>query len=163
MYYTSFCKHCHSPVTLETGFGTRTTQPAAILRITGKAAVRLLFKSFCTCALCGTYPYLMSVSDFTDLLKNRRDSIKLCWNKSKKMPRLNNDEGNQPIGMLNAGMSATVVLRHFGLHSKDYRAFTETILCHRNVLEVVGHVSPLLPMIAISSCSTYVTDVWLQQ
>ena len=31
------------------------------------------------------------------------------------------------------------------------------------VLEVVGHVWPLLPMIAISSCSTYVTSVWLQQ
>ena len=31
------------------------------------------------------------------------------------------------------------------------------------VLEVVGHLWPLLPMIAISSCSTYVTCVWLQQ
>ena len=30
------------------------------------------------------------------------------------MPRLNNDEQNQAIGMLNAGMSATVVSRHFG-------------------------------------------------
>ena len=30
------------------------------------------------------------------------------------MPRLNNYERNQAIGMLNAGMSATVVLRHFG-------------------------------------------------
>ena len=30
------------------------------------------------------------------------------------MPRLNNDERNQAIGSLNAGMSATVVLRHFG-------------------------------------------------
>ena len=30
------------------------------------------------------------------------------------MPRLNNDERNQAIGMLNAGMSATVVSRDFG-------------------------------------------------
>ena len=30
------------------------------------------------------------------------------------MARLNNDERNQAIGMLNAGMSATVVSRHCG-------------------------------------------------
>ena len=30
------------------------------------------------------------------------------------MPRLNNDERNQAIGMLNAGMSSTLVLRYFG-------------------------------------------------
>ena len=29
------------------------------------------------------------------------------------MPRLDNDERNQAIGMLNAGMSATIVSRHF--------------------------------------------------
>ena len=34
------------------------------------------------------------------------------------MPRLNNDERNQAIGMLNAGMSATVVLQHFGCTRK---------------------------------------------
>ena len=34
------------------------------------------------------------------------------------MPRLNNDERHQPIGMLNAGMSATVALRHFGCTRK---------------------------------------------
>ena len=39
------------------------------------------------------------------------------------MPRLN-------IGMLNAGMSATIVSRHFG-YSKECRAFMETIPCHR--------------------------------
>ena len=52
------------------------------------------------------------------------------------------------------------------LYSKDYRAFTETIPCHRklpSVLEVVGHVWLLLPMITTSPCSTYVTGVWLQQ
>ena len=34
------------------------------------------------------------------------------------MPRLSNDESNQAIGMLNAGMSATVVSRHFGCTRK---------------------------------------------
>ena len=34
------------------------------------------------------------------------------------MPRLNNDKRNQAIGMLNAGMSATVVSRHFGCTRK---------------------------------------------
>ena len=34
------------------------------------------------------------------------------------MPRLNNDERNQTIGMLNAGMSETVVSRHFGCTQK---------------------------------------------
>ena len=34
------------------------------------------------------------------------------------MPKLNNDEQNQAIGMLNAGMSATVVSRHFGCTRK---------------------------------------------
>ena len=77
-----------------------------------------LFKSFCTCALCGTYPYPVSESDFTEFFKNRHNLIKLCCNKSKKMPRLNNDERNQAIGMLNAGMSATVVSRHFGCTRK---------------------------------------------
>ena len=40
------------------------------------------------------------------------------------MPRLNNDERNQAIGMLNAGTT-------LWLYSKDYRAFTKTIPCHR--------------------------------
>ena len=31
------------------------------------------------------------------------------------------------------------------------------------ILEVVGHMWPLLPIISISSCSTYVTGLWLQQ
>ena len=50
--------------------------------------------------------------------KNRHNSIILCWNKSKKIPRLNNDERNQAVGMLNAGMSATVVSRHFACTRK---------------------------------------------
>ena len=34
------------------------------------------------------------------------------------MPKLDNDERNQAIGMLNAGMSATVVSQHFGCTRK---------------------------------------------
>ena len=34
------------------------------------------------------------------------------------MPKLNNDELNQAIGMLNAGISATVLSRHFGCTRK---------------------------------------------
>ena len=56
-------------------------------------------KLFCMCALCGLYPFPVSVSDFTDFFKNRHNSIKLCWNMSKKMPRLNNDEWNQAIAV----------------------------------------------------------------
>ena len=65
-------------------------------------------KSFCSCALCGTYPYLVSVSDSTDFFKNRHDSIKLCLNKSNKIPRLNKPS----CWDTNSGMSATVVSRH---------------------------------------------------
>ena len=92
-----------------------------------------LNESFCMCALCGTYPYPVSVSDLTDFFQNPLQLNKIVMKQvGKKMPRLNNDERNQTIGMLNAGMSATVVSRHFGCTRKDYRAFTETIPCHRN-------------------------------
>ena len=50
--------------------------------------------------------------------KNRHNSIKLCCNKSKKIPELNNDERNQAIQMLNAGTPATVISRHFGCTRK---------------------------------------------
>ena len=46
------------------------------------------------------------------------------------MPRLNNDKLNQANGMLNAGLSATVVSRHLGCTRKT-RAITETIPSHR--------------------------------
>ena len=65
--------------------------------------------------------------------------------------------------MLNAGILATVVPRHFGCTRK-------TVECSRRRFRVTGNVAdrprsgrPLLPMIAVSSCSTYVTGVWLQQ
>ena len=38
--------------------------------------------------------------------------------KSKKMPRLNNDERNQAIGILSASISVTVVSQHFGCNRK---------------------------------------------
>ena len=61
------------------------------------------------------------------------------------MPRLNHDVRNQAIVMPNAGMSATVVSRHFGctplqrLSSVygDVSVSQETL---PGVLEVVGHV-----------------------
>ena len=61
------------------------------------------------------------------------------------MPSLNNDERNQAIGMVNAGMSAPVVSRHFGcrllerlpsVYGDDY--VSQGTL--PTVLEVVGHV-----------------------
>ena len=50
------------------------------------------------------------------------------------MPRLNNDTRNQAIGMRNAGMSATVVSRHFGCTRK-------TIERLRRRFRVTGNVA----------------------
>ena len=50
------------------------------------------------------------------------------------MPRLNNDERKQAIGILNAGMSATVVSRHFGCTRK-------TIEPLRRRFRVTGNVA----------------------
>ena len=50
------------------------------------------------------------------------------------MPRLNNDEQNQAIGMLNAGTPATVVSRHFGCTRK-------TIERLRRRFRVTGNVA----------------------
>ena len=78
------------------------------------------------------------------------------------MPRLNNDERNQAIGMLNAGASATVVSQLFDCIRKTIKRLQRRFRVTGNVadvLEVVGQVQPLLPIIAISSLSTYVTGV----
>ena len=59
------------------------------------------------------------------------------------MPRLNNDERNQAIGMLNAAMSAMlyrgnlVVLDRLSTVYRDDSVSQETL---PTVLEVVGHV-----------------------
>ena len=50
------------------------------------------------------------------------------------MPRLNNDERNQAIGMLNAGMSAFVVSQHF-------RCTRKTIERLRRRFRVTGNVA----------------------
>ena len=81
-------------------------------------------KSFCTCALCGTFHTRCQYRTFQ----------KPSQLKSKKMPRLNYDEQNQVIGMLNAGMSATVVLRHFSCTRK-------TIERLRRRFRVTGNVT----------------------
>ena len=53
----------------------------------------------------------------------------------KKTPRLNNDEGNQAIGMLNAGMSATVKLRHFGCTRKTIERLRRRFCVTENVAD----------------------------
>lgn len=93
------------------------------------------FKSFCTCASCCTYPYMVSVSNFTEFFTNRHNLIKLCWNKSKKIPRLNNEEQKQAIGMLNAGMSATAVSQHFGWTRKTIERLQRRFRITRNVAD----------------------------
>ena len=50
------------------------------------------------------------------------------------MPRLNNDEQNRAIGVLNEGMSATIVSRHFGCTRK-------TIEPIRRRFHVTGNVA----------------------
>ena len=70
-------------------------------------------------ALCAAHIHIRCQYRTSQIFfKNRHNLIKLCWNKSKKMPRLNNDERNQAIEMVNAGMSATVVSRHLGCTRK---------------------------------------------
>ena len=51
------------------------------------------------------------------------------------MPRLNNDERNQAIGMLNAGMSATVVSRHFGCTRKTTERLRRRFRVTGNIAE----------------------------
>ena len=79
------------------------------------------------------------------------------------MPRLNNDERNQAIGILNAGMSATVVSRHFGCIRKTIerlrRRFRVTENVHDRLRSGRPHVTIAVDDHCISSCSTYVTGV----
>ena len=53
-----------------------------------------------------------------------------------------------------------VVLKRLSNIYGDESVSQETL---PTVLKVVGHIWPLLPKMAILSCSTYVTRVWLQQ
>ena len=60
--------------------------------------------------------------------------------------------------LLNRG-TLVVLERLLSVYGDDFLS-QETL---PTVLEVVSHVWPLLPMIAISSWSTYVTGIWQQQ
>ena len=51
------------------------------------------------------------------------------------MPRLNNDERNQAIEMLNAGISATVVSRHFGSTRKTFERLRRRFRVTGNVVD----------------------------
>ena len=51
------------------------------------------------------------------------------------MPRLNNDERNQAIGILNAGMSATVVSRYFGCNRKTIERLRRRFCVTGNVAD----------------------------
>ena len=51
------------------------------------------------------------------------------------MPKLNNNERNQAIGMLNADMSATVVSRHFGCTRKTIERLPRRFLVTGNVAD----------------------------
>ena len=59
------------------------------------------------------------------------------------MPRLNNDERKQAIGLLNAGMSATVESRHLVVLERLLNVYGDDFLSQETlptVFEVVGHV-----------------------
>ena len=57
---------------------------------------------------------ISGVSIFIPKKKKKTSQLnKIVFKQVEEMRRLNNDERNQAIGMLNAGMSATVVSRHF--------------------------------------------------
>ena len=79
------------------------------------------------------------------------------------MHRQNNDERNQAIGMLNAGMSATVVLRHFGCTRKTIDHLRRRFRVTGNVVDRPRSGRPLRYACYVGACSTYVTSVWLQQ
>ena len=51
------------------------------------------------------------------------------------MPRLNNSERNQAIGMLNAGMSSAVVSRHFGCTRKAIERLRRRFRVTGNVVD----------------------------
>ena len=51
------------------------------------------------------------------------------------MPRLDDDERNQAIGMLKAGMSATIVSQHFGCTRKAIERFQRRFRVKGNVAD----------------------------
>ena len=79
------------------------------------------------------------------------------------MPRLNNDERNQAIGMLNAGMSATVVSQHIDCTRKTIAGLLRRCRVTGNLADRPRSGRTRVTTVAydryISSCSTYVTGV----
>ena len=73
--------------------------------------------------------------------------------KSKKIPRLNNDERNQAIGMLNAGMSATVVLWHFGCTRKTIERLQRRFHVTENVAD---HPQSGMPRVTTAADDRYI-------
>ena len=65
------------------------------------------------------------------------------------MPRLNNDERNQPIGVLDAGMSTTVVLRHFGYTRKAIECLRRRFCVKGNVADRPRSGRPLVTTAAV--------------
>ena len=93
------------------------------------------------CDSCVTYPYPVSVSDFTGIFQKPSQINKK--KKSKKTPRLNNDERKQAIGMQTQACQqllyrgALVVLERLSSVYGDDFVSQETL---PTVLEVVRHV-----------------------
>ena len=79
------------------------------------------------------------------------------------MPRPYNDEQTQAIGMLNAGTSAPIVLRHFGCTRKTIERLRRRFIVTGNVADRPQSGRPRVTTAAddryISSCGTYVTGV----
>ena len=76
------------------------------------------------------------------------------------MPRLNKEERNQAIGMLNVGMSATVVSQYFGCTRNTIERLRRRFRDTGNIADRPRSGRPCVTtaaVIAISSCSTYVT------
>ena len=69
------------------------------------------------------------------------------------MPRLNNDEQNQAVRMLNAGMSATVVLWHFGCTRKTIQRLWRRFCVTGNV---ANHPQKGRPFMTTASDDHYI-------
>ena len=69
------------------------------------------------------------------------------------MPRLNNDERNQAIGMLNAGMSATVVSQYFGCTRKPIERLRRRFHVTGNV---TNHPGSGRPRVTIAANDRYI-------
>ena len=69
------------------------------------------------------------------------------------MARLNNDEQNQAIGMLNAGISATVVSGHFGCTQKTIERLRRRFHVTANI---AGHPQSGRPRVTTAANDPYI-------